>query len=219
MNIWFCSDTHFGHENIIHYCLRPFQNSKEMENKIIKNLNHYVHTDDALYFLGDIGFGKEKELRECIQKINCKHKILILGNHDRDTTGFYYNAGFSAVLETASIYAGKHLLTLAHYPKKTYYQLFKLFLLYSYKMLSRKKTISHVIQRLKREWQAYKILKVGNYHIHGHTHSKQFLSGHNIHIGVDAHNFQPVSLKRIIQEINRHELSNSWYVRIFKKFF
>ena len=131
----------------------------------------------------------------------------------------YYNMGFSAVLETASIKVGHRLITMSHYPRKSRWQLLKLFALYTYKMLSRGKRVSDAWHRLKREWQMYKIVGGGDYHLCGHTHSKQFMDGTNIQVGVDAHNYQPVSLKRIMKEIDRNELSNSWHRTILKKLF
>ena len=34
-NVWFTSDTHFGHAKIIEYCDRPFANVQEMNKKLI----------------------------------------------------------------------------------------------------------------------------------------------------------------------------------------
>ena len=38
--LWFTSDTHFCHENIIRYCNRPFKNVEEM-NVLVLELNNY----------------------------------------------------------------------------------------------------------------------------------------------------------------------------------
>ena len=51
--IYFISDTHFGHKNIVSYCKRPFIDTHEMNKTIIDNINSVVKPSDTLYFLGD----------------------------------------------------------------------------------------------------------------------------------------------------------------------
>lgn len=53
---YFIADMHFNHENIIRYCNRPFENSNEMNEYIIK-WNSVVTENDIVYHLGDVGFG------------------------------------------------------------------------------------------------------------------------------------------------------------------
>lgn len=67
--IWFTSDTHFGHTNIIEYCNRPFSCIEEMNGKIINNINSKVKHNDILYHLGDFSFRNHKSYRE---RINCR---------------------------------------------------------------------------------------------------------------------------------------------------
>ena len=55
--IWFTSDTHFFHNNIIDYCKRPFVNAEEMNEYIIKQWNSVVKPQDEVYHLGDFAFG------------------------------------------------------------------------------------------------------------------------------------------------------------------
>lgn len=51
-NVWFTSDFHFGHFNIIRYCARPFVNSREMDDVIAEQVSACVKPNDILYFLG-----------------------------------------------------------------------------------------------------------------------------------------------------------------------
>lgn len=78
-DIWVTSDTHFGHENIIKYCKRPFENADHMDEILVQNWNSLIKPNDKVYHLGDVYFGNKG--RETLQRLNGK-KRLILGNHD-----------------------------------------------------------------------------------------------------------------------------------------
>lgn len=47
--IYFISDTHFCHSNIIKYCDRPFKDAKEINETIINNCNNIVNNEDIVY--------------------------------------------------------------------------------------------------------------------------------------------------------------------------
>lgn len=84
MNIWLVSDTHFGHENIIKYCDRPFSSVHEMNETLVENWNSVVKPNDHIWHLGDVYFPKgfkDGSAREFFKRLN-GHKRLILGNHD-----------------------------------------------------------------------------------------------------------------------------------------
>lgn len=83
-NIFITSDTHFHHNNIIKYCNRPFSNSEEMDEALVKNWNSVVRPNDKVYHLGDVYFPKYKDQKYCdyfLGRLNGT-KRLILGNHD-----------------------------------------------------------------------------------------------------------------------------------------
>ena len=52
--IYFTSDLHFGHENVIRFNNRPFRNEREMSRVLITNYNSIVKPDDTVYLLGDL---------------------------------------------------------------------------------------------------------------------------------------------------------------------
>lgn len=80
-NIFFTSDTHFGHNNILKYCERPWNNVYDMNQGLIENWNSVVGPDDIVFHLGDFVFGGSEMFNEVMQRLNGK-KYLILGNHD-----------------------------------------------------------------------------------------------------------------------------------------
>lgn len=77
--IWIISDTHFGHENIIGYCNRPFDNALQMDDFMLTAWNETVADQDIVYHLGDVYMGAKG--REILPKLKGR-KRLILGNHD-----------------------------------------------------------------------------------------------------------------------------------------
>ena len=79
--IYFIADTHFNHANIIKYCNRPFKNTDEMNEYIIRRWNSVVKEADTVYHLGDVGFGSLQEVKSLVERLNGR-KILLRGNHD-----------------------------------------------------------------------------------------------------------------------------------------
>ena len=81
--LWFTSDTHYFHNNIIKYCNRPFETVDEMNEALVKNWNSVVGPDDHVYHLGDLCFGNVEKWNWCLElgRLN-GHIHLILGNHD-----------------------------------------------------------------------------------------------------------------------------------------
>jgi calcineurin-like phosphoesterase family protein len=83
-NIWFTSDYHFCHANVIKYDNRPFSDVEEMNECLIETWNHYIHKDDIVFYLGDLSFDKSgKRTKEIVDSLNGKIHY-IMGNHDKE---------------------------------------------------------------------------------------------------------------------------------------
>jgi len=81
MKYFFTSDEHYGHNNIIKYCDRPFKNSEEMDNEIIKRHNEVVSADDVVYHLGDFTLSGKRFAENITRRLNGTH-IFLKGSHD-----------------------------------------------------------------------------------------------------------------------------------------
>lgn len=79
--IFFTSDHHFGHENIIKFCNRPFENVREMNEQLIERWNEKIEPNDHVYHLGDFGLTYKENLATILDQLNGK-KYLIVGNHE-----------------------------------------------------------------------------------------------------------------------------------------
>ena len=82
--VFFTSDTHFNHTNIIRFCNRPFKDVSHMNETIISNWNRVVSPEDIVFHLGDFCLGGSAEWVNVLNRLNGKI-YLISGNHDRIT--------------------------------------------------------------------------------------------------------------------------------------
>ena len=120
--IFFTSDTHFGHTNILKYCDRPFSSTEEMDEEIIKRWNSVVKPDNTVFHLGDFAFGtiaQWETYRNCLNG----HIHLILGNHDMhnfSNSRQRLEEMFETVQFQALIEVGNSKIYLNHYPFLTF---------------------------------------------------------------------------------------------------
>jgi calcineurin-like phosphoesterase family protein len=112
---YFTSDTHFGHGNIIKYTNRPFKNTKEMDEAIIKNWNDKVKPEDLVFFLGDFNLVKSKEAPDGKSFEYYRNQlngqiVFIKGNHDRGQQ-------CRTIITNVVIEHGGYRILLTHNPK------------------------------------------------------------------------------------------------------
>jgi len=80
-NVFFTSDTHFGHTKMLEIRTR-FKTLDEMNETMIENWNSVIGAHDRVYHLGDFGFCSGSEIERIRRQLN-GNIFLILGNHDK----------------------------------------------------------------------------------------------------------------------------------------
>lgn len=92
--VWFISDLHFKHENILKFSDRDYLGStiEEHDARLIEMWNTCISKYDTIYILGDLCFGNIDDVKKLLQKLN-GDKILVKGNHDKvsDELRGHYN--------------------------------------------------------------------------------------------------------------------------------
>jgi calcineurin-like phosphoesterase family protein len=169
---FFTGDEHYGHENIIRLCHRPFKDVKEMNETLIARFNQVVpdHESSLTIHLGDIFYKLlPAEAVNILQSLHGRH-VLILGNHDGlvEQTP-YLKSLFWGVDKMHEMfdYSGNRIV-LCHYPLESW---------------------NHSLS--KRSW-----------HLHGHIHSKnENRRPQRLDVGVDGHDFRPWTMEEIRTEI------------------
>lgn len=83
-NVFFISDFHLFHQNVIRFDNRPFTNLDEMHEAIIKGWNEVVEANDVVIYLGDLSFAKAGQMGEVKSILNRLNGTIhfVLGNHD-----------------------------------------------------------------------------------------------------------------------------------------
>lgn len=79
--IYFTSDEHYFHKNVIKYCNRPFSSVEEMNETIIERHNNVVKLRDTTIHCGDFMLHGAQLAASIIQRLN-GHHIFITGSHD-----------------------------------------------------------------------------------------------------------------------------------------
>jgi calcineurin-like phosphoesterase family protein len=206
---WFTADTHFGHRQMIEYCLRQpglsdeqvkqvkagerVEITDEMVNRqdlfMIQQINESVKPDDTLWIIGDFAHDNCQYPGYYRQQILCQTVNLIKGNHDPD---LIYSANFFFIADRflLQITQGNDKpieLLLDHYPGLSW--------LNSHK---------------------------GSIQLHGHTHHdclEQIQLGlRSYHVGVDTNLFRPWSVKQILErDLPFHDIFQKRLERVGKK--
>lgn len=188
--LYFTSDHHFWHSNIIRYCNRPFHSVEEMNEILIQKWNDLVAPDDEVYYLGDFSLAA-RPAEIYTQRLNGK-KYLVPGNHDfchsynkqsrtperlEKWIQKYQNFGWIVLPEQTSLLIPEiGDVNLCHLP-------------YGNDGFEGDKYI---------KWRPD---DNGNWLLCGHIHEKWKTKRKMINVGVDVWDFQPVSVVEIIRTI------------------
>lgn len=122
-DIWFISDTHFGHTNIIKYDKRPFASITEHDEALIENWNALVKRGDLVYHLGDFAFYKSVEQVERVLSVLNGQIHHVYGNHDRQQVNAAKGWASQQHYKEIKVNIGeprKKKIVLCHYPFMTW---------------------------------------------------------------------------------------------------
>lgn len=121
--VWFTSDTHWGHANIIKYSKRPYKDVREMNDALIHNWNAVVQPTDVVWHLGDVAFMRVHELKGVLSRLNGM-VCFLKGNHDRSEFDELWKDASSWIPEPAKFHVFEQcheikeqgqLIILCHY--------------------------------------------------------------------------------------------------------
>ena len=116
--IWFTSDTHFGHANVLRFCNRPWDSIEAMNDALIRAINERVAPSDTLYHLGDFSFKMSVEgARALRERIACRDIRWVPGNHDKDWSQPSVSGTFAVEphIATLKLDDGRRIV-MCHYP-------------------------------------------------------------------------------------------------------
>ncbi len=118
--VYYTSDLHLGHKNVIRHCDRPYASADEMDEALIRSWNAKVHANDTVYIVGDFLFRAKRPAEEYFAALKGK-KHLIVGNHDRSWMNKVdLGAWFESVAPMLFVNDHGRAATLCHYPMLTW---------------------------------------------------------------------------------------------------
>lgn len=184
-NLFFTSDTHYGHGNICSATTkweegsirtRQFDSLDAMNDTIVNNINAVVGEDDILIHLGDWSFGGFDNIAKFRNRIVCKTIHLVLGNHDHH-------------IENNKDSVQDLFASVQHYMKLTILRPLSKAVLQKFSFVCMHYPIA--------SWHD---MNQGVMHLHGHVHlppELRIAEGKAMDVGVDGNHLQPMSLDGI----------------------
>lgn len=171
--IYFTSDTHFSHTNILKYENRPYKDVQDMNSQMIKNWNETVTNNDQVYILGDFCFGSKEDTMKIANQLNGQ-KFLIMGNHDQKvkTMSKEEKSCFGWVKDYYVLKHNNMKFVLFHFPIQVW--------------------------DCKHHGSVH---LYGHIHSNLGNHSMEYDIKNSYNVGVDVNNFRPIELNEIIKKI------------------
>jgi calcineurin-like phosphoesterase family protein len=124
-NIWFTSDTHFYHKNILKFCptTRQGKDEVEMTELMIENWNSRIKPGDTVHHLGDFSFGTTTQTENVLTRLNGDIHLKA-GNHDgRNIMEGRLTYYFASIKTYGTIKVGDHRIVMMHYPIESWDQM------------------------------------------------------------------------------------------------
>lgn len=200
--IYFSSDQHYWHSNVIKYCARPYETTEAMNEDLVNKWNSVVKPEDTVYVLGDFSLAF-RPVEIYPHRLN-GNKILVPGNHDfchsynkksrhkeNQEKWFqkYRDHGFTILPEQTTLeLEGLGVVNLCHHP---------------YSDIGDERAGGGDKYAKWRPADDGKILLCG--HVHEKWQTKKSTKGSlMINVGVDVHGFLPVSVEQLIEIAKEH---------------
>jgi len=182
-DVYFISDFHCFHHNVLKFDNRPFSDVHEMHNTIIKNWNNTVSPNSTVFYMGDLSFNSFTNTKPIVDSL-VGNIYFINGNHDNPKDILKYDRWVDVldmvdlqILDEKNVEQRKNKyqhLVLSHYP------------------------ILH--------WNRK---HYGSIHVHGHSHHDLYKSnasyyetGYVLDVGCNGIDYTPISyedVKRVVQ--------------------
>lgn len=190
-NVFFTSDFHMYHNNVLKFDNRPFVDIDEMHVALERGWNEVVTPNDIVIYLGDLSFARREEKASVDAILNRLNGTIhfVMGNHDKfedikKMSRFQSVQDYLEVRITHPIITGvgSSMLTkiestfcCMHYP------------IYSWNKAHH-----------------------GNFHVHGHCHgnlhhgedAKYYWNRRAIDVGCMLHDYKPISYTQIIEKLS-----------------
>lgn len=204
-NLYFVSDTHFGHNKDFIYEKRGFSSVGEHDAGLIHTINSIVAETDILIHCGDFSLNTSRErFDQILDEINCHNIYYLWGNHNSPSQAAYFqqltfltggriDGELYPLRYKNLVYVGNYLEVEVSYQKNT--------------VEMGRKTIVCCHYPI----QEFNDAKRGNWMICGHSHygntttHADNLSGKYLDVGWEGHR-KPLSFAEVKAIMNKKEI-------------
>lgn len=184
--MFFTSDTHFSHENIIKYCKRPFADVDEHDAELVRRWNEKVPEDGIVFHLGDVAFGNPDKVDAILEQLHGTI-YLVIGNHDWRRVVNDHKWRFEKMTQQINMKIGKQHIILNHCPLLAF---------------------SGAWRGVDATWQLFGHVHTSPYTNEGLDQQRmKYLFTTQYDVGVDNNNFTPVSYAEVKQIIENQQMS------------